>query len=138
MPQLGLVLQAVSAVATVASMGQQQKASRAQAQQQSVKAAFERRQAVRQTQIQRSQMLASGTAMGGTGGSALAGGMASLGSQLGGNLGYGTQMSGISRNINMYNANASMLQGVAGFTGGLAGYFPAQQPTPELPQSSFR
>jgi len=112
----------LGAVAQVASMSAQNKANKAAQRQQAVKASFERRQAVRQTQIQRAQMQASGEAMGGQGGSALAGGIASLSSQLGTNLGYGTEMSGISRQINMYNARASMWSGIAGLADGLSDY----------------
>jgi len=130
-------LAVISAVSTVASISASSKASKASARQQALQAARERRQAVRQTQIQRAQMMASGVAMGGQGGSALAGGQASLNSQLGTNLGYGTQMSGISRQINMYNARASMFEGIAGLAGGLSKYDFGAAQAATVPDSSF-
>jgi hypothetical protein len=132
------VLAVISAVSTVASISASSKASKASAGQQALQAARERRQAFRQTQIQRAQMMNSGVSTGGQDGSALAGGQASLSSQLGTNLGYGTQMSGISRQINMYNARASMFEGIAGLAGGLSNYnFGAAPASPALPTSSF-
>jgi len=130
-------LAVISAVSTVASISASSKASKASARQQALQAARERRQAFRQTQIQRAQMMASGVAMGGQDGSALAGGQASLSSQLGTNLGYGTQMSGISRQINMYNARASMFNGIAGLAGGLSNYNVGAAPAATVPDSSF-
>lgn len=50
------------------------------------------RQQVRQARIAQSSMLNVGAQTGGMGGSALAGGMSSIGSQLGGNLDYMTQI----------------------------------------------
>ena len=52
--------------------------------------------------------------MGVTGGSGLAGGQASLSSQLGGNLGFAGQMSGLSQEISMQQSRAQTAGAVAG------------------------
>lgn len=57
------------------------------------------REALRQAQIQRAQIRSAGAAAGALGGSAVSGAMGSVSSQLGTQLGYATQMSGISNRI---------------------------------------
>jgi len=117
----------VSAVAAVGGLLQQRKAVRsqeraaaAQAQaverqerQQEVAAAASRRRSVRSAQVQRARALASAQALGATGGSAIAGGTASLRSQLGTNLGFQTQMSGLSREISGFSQQAGVAMGQA-------------------------
>lgn len=98
------------------------------------------RQQIRQSRIAQSSMLNVGAQTGGMGGSALAGGMSSVGSQLGSNLGYMSQIASANTAIGKfalgYNtemANASMAasrQQLAGaqlgmatsIFGGLGGY----------------
>jgi hypothetical protein len=52
--------------------------------------------------------------MGVTGGSGLAGGQASLSSQLGGSLGFAGQMSGLSQEISMQQSRAQTAGAIAG------------------------
>lgn len=104
---------AASVAGTVYSISQQQKAARAQEksiraqqQQQQLQTRRSQRAALRQQQIQMAQLRAGALGMGVTGGSALAGGAASLASQTGEALGFGSQMSGLSRQISMFNQQA--------------------------------
>lgn len=117
MPAAVPVITAVSGVATVAgtlySINQQKKAARAQEaslaaqqQQQALQVRRSQRAAIRQRQLQQAQLQAGALGMGVTGGSALAGGGASLASQTGEALGFGSQMSGLSRQITMFNQQA--------------------------------
>lgn len=99
--------------ATVYSVNQQKKAASAQRaslaaqqQQQALQTRRSQRAAIRQQQIQQAQLRASALGMGVVGGSAIAGGEASLASQTGEALGYGSQMSGLSRQITMFNQQA--------------------------------
>lgn len=114
--------QAIQVVAAVASLAQQRRAirsqeraagaqmeiAREQQRQQELQAAVSRRRTIRAAQIERARTLASGQAMGAIGGSAIAGGMTSLSSQLGGALGYQTQMTDLSRNISGLSQQAGM------------------------------
>ena len=112
--EAALVISAVTAtVGTVASISQQQKAARAQAQQQQLQSRRSQRQAVREAQIRRAQTLATAQAAGAMGGSAVGGGLSSLSSQLGGTLGYASQMSGLSKEITMASSRAQTAGAVA-------------------------
>jgi hypothetical protein len=82
--------------------------AREQQRQQELQAAVSRRRTIRAAQIERARTLASGQAMGAIGGSAIAGGTTSLSSQLGGALGYQTQMTDLSRNISGLSQQAGM------------------------------
>jgi hypothetical protein len=84
-----------AAVGTVASIQQGKKAARAgaaaaavQKQQQQAQAARSRRAALREAQMKRAQALVQSQAVGGAGGSGVAGGLSSLNSQVGSGLGF--------------------------------------------------
>lgn len=117
------VINAIAAVTTVAGVvGQanaQNKAAAAQERQQQLQVQMQRRQAIRQAQLQRAQTLTSGYAAGASGSSALGGGVSSLGSQLGSQFGYSSQMSGISGNINMFNAQGARFGALATLGGNI-------------------
>jgi len=113
LPVITAVSGAATVVGTVYSINQQKKAARAQEaslaaqqQQQALQVRRSQRAAIRQQQIQQAQLQAGALGMGVTGGSALAGGGASLASQTGEALGFGSQMSGLSRRITMFNQQA--------------------------------
>lgn len=124
---------------TAVSVTEQKKASKAQARQQGLSARRSQRQAIRESQIRRAQSQVQAGAMGVTGGSGLAGGQASLSSQLGGNLGFAGQMSGLSQQITMAQSRAQTAGAVAGLgmqvfqgTGGFDKLNAAfSKPTPE-------
>ena len=115
MPQAALVIGAVSAVAgTVGSFvmqskarSEQRRASRLSQQQQQVATRRSRMQAIRRAQIARAQVIASGVASGSAGSSANFGGQSSVAAQTGGNLGFSTQMSGLSGLIGAANQSAA-------------------------------
>ena len=110
-----ITLAAVASVAgTAVSIKQGQEASAAQRRQQGLSARRSQRQAIREAQIRRAQSQVQAGAMGVTGGSGLAGGQASLSSQLGGNLGFAGQMSGLSQEITMAQSRAQTAGAVAG------------------------
>ena len=109
------ILGATAAVAgTAVSIKQGKEASKAQARQQGLSARRSQRQAIREAQIRRAQSQVQAGAMGVTGGSGLAGGQASLSSQLGGSLGFAGQMSGLSQQISMAQSRAQTAGAVAG------------------------
>ena len=103
-----------SVVGTVQSNRAQKKAAGAQRQQQQLQSRRSQRQAVREAQIRRAQGQVQAGALGVTGGSGLAGGQASLSSQLGGNIGFAGQMSGLSQEISMQQGRAQQGQALAG------------------------
>lgn len=108
------VVGAVATVAgTVASVNAQKKAARLQQEQQTLATRRSSRQAIREAQIRRAQTRSSAQALGVVGGSAEAGGMASLGSQLGSALGFSSQMSGLSKQIGMAQSRANTAGAVA-------------------------
>lgn len=144
---------AVGATATVAgtvmSQRAQKKAAAAQQRQQEVATRRSRRQAIRQAQIARAQSVASASASGATGSSAALGGQSSVGSQLGSDLGFSTQMSGLSRDISNFSSRAQTGQALAGLGqlgmgigqsmgASFSGLFPQQKPTsPGQAQMNF-
>lgn len=117
MPQAP-VIAAIAGVAAVAgtavSINQQKKAAAATRRQQGLSARRSQRQAIREAQIRRAQSQVQAGAMGVTGGSGLAGGQASLSSQLGGSLGFAGQMSGLSQQISMAQSRAQTAGAIAG------------------------
>lgn len=118
MGAIAAVIGAVSAVGgTVASLNAQKRASRLQQQQQTLATRRSQREAVREAQIRRAQTMASAQALGAVGGSAVAGGTASLGSQLGGALGFSSQMSGLSKQIGMAQSRAATAGAIANLGG---------------------
>ena len=105
---------ALLAAGTVVNVQQQRKASKAQLRQQGLSARRSQRQAIREAQIRRAQSQVQAGAMGVTAGSGLAGGQASLSSQLGSNIGFAGQMSGLSQQITMAQSRAQTAGAVAG------------------------
>ncbi len=115
-----IVIGAVAAVGgTVMQMKAQKKAAAASRRQQDLSTQRSNRQAIREAQLQRAQAIAAGASMGALGGSALAGGLGSLGSQLGSGLGFSSQMSGLSADIEKFQQKAAMWGGVASIGGSL-------------------
>lgn len=115
------VLQAVAAVVTIGgtaySVSEQRKGKKAnqeiarrQQRQQALRAARSRRMAFRELQIKRAQAQASQAALGLSGSSGAAGGLASLTSQYGANLGYGSSMTNLSREITGFSSIAQTAQ----------------------------
>jgi len=78
-----------------------------------------RRQAARRLQLQRANMRAQAEGRGLAGGSALAGARGSLSSQLGTQLGFSTQMSGLSNEISNFQQQQIFAQNRADMFGGL-------------------
>ena len=70
-----------------------------QRRQQQLQSQMQRRQSIRSAQLQRAQAMSFGQAAGGAGGSGMAGGLSSFGSQFGAGSGYATQQSGINQNL---------------------------------------
>lgn len=118
MPQAALVVGAVASVAgTLISYSGQRKAAKAQQQQQALATRRSQRQAIRQYQIQRAQSVASAQGSGTMASSGVAGGVGGLSSQLGESLGFSTQMSGLSQNINRGMSLANFGSGLASLGG---------------------
>jgi hypothetical protein len=67
--------------------------------------------------------MASAEALGATGGSAISGGVSSLGSQLATNVGFQTQMSGLSREISGFSQQAGVAMGQARRAEGMSNLF---------------
>ena len=114
-----------------ASARLQRQAAQRQIRMQQQQAARERRSAIRQAILARSQARTIAAATGQIGGTAFLGGMASLTSQLGANLGYGTMMSGLGQEYTSLSAQAAYQSGLASMYGtiadlgfGLAGRLP--------------
>lgn len=120
MPQAIAVIGAVASVGgTIMAVNQQKKAARLQQRQQDLATRRSQRQAIREAQIRRAQALSSAQALGGAGGSGVAGGISSLGSQLGGSLGFSSQMSGLSNEIGIASSRANTFGAIAGLGGSL-------------------
>jgi len=104
---------AASTIGTLSSISGQRKAAKAQQQQQALATQRSRRQAIRQAQLQRAQATATAQGQGSLGSSGAIGGIGALGSQLGEQFGFSTQMSGLSANIASGQKQASFGQGLA-------------------------
>ena len=104
---------AFSVVQQQKAAGQQRKARRAQQRQQELKARRQRIRAVRQQQIASSQARAAAAGLGGLETSGFRGGQTALQANLGAGLGFSTQMSGLSRNISMFQQKAADAMGLA-------------------------
>lgn len=118
MPQTLAIIGAVASIGgTIASVSAQRKAARLQQEQQTLATRRSQREAIREAQIRRAQTMASAQAFGAVGGSAVAGGTASLGSQLGGALGFSSQMSGLSKEISIAQSQAATAGAIAGLGG---------------------
>lgn len=146
---MGPVAAVIGAVATVGGTVMQYKAQKkaaaASRRQQDLSTQRSNRQSIREAQLQRAQAITAGASMGALGGSALAGGLGSLGSQLGSGLGFSSQMSGLSADIEKFQRRAATWGAVAGMGGSLfqaAGGFdafgqafnkqPTKAPTPSM------
>ena len=130
-----LILGAVTVASTAASISQSKKAqaagerqAAAQRQQQEVAATRSRRSAFREAQIKRSQAQARAEALNASQGSGVAGGQASLQSQLGSGLGYAGQQTALSGLISQAGiqqqaalTNADMFGSIAGLGMQVAG-----------------
>ena len=123
---LGAVGAAAGVVSTVKSAKSAKAASatavqvaQAQVQQQKVAATRQRRQAVRSFIRRRSQLRAAGAAAG-VQGSGVAGGLASLSSQFGANLGFGSQMGALSGQITTLSGIQATQQAQSGMYGNIA------------------
>ena len=135
MPQTLAVIGAVTSVAgTVASYSQQKRASRAQQQQQTLARRRSARQNIRQAQIARARALASAEGSGASGGSGQFGGINSIGSRLGGALGFSSQQSALSGVVSSAQSRAQTYSGIAGLGstlfrlgGGFNAIFPDEQ-----------
>ena len=98
MPPALMVIGAVVSVAgTAKSLAAQRKASNAAQKQQELQVARQRRQGIREAILKRSQAQASAQGLGAGSSSGAFGGIGAIGSQLGSNLGYGTQQTALSR-----------------------------------------
>lgn len=123
MGPLALFLGAVLSVGgTVGAISQQNRAARLQQRQEQLNTQRNRRQAIREFQIQRAQATAGAVAAGAGGSSGMAGGIGGLSSQIGADLGFGTQMSGLSTDINRATRAANFYSGLSGVGQGLFGY----------------
>lgn len=131
----------VGAVATVGgtaySINAQQDASRAQKKQQTLSTRASRRQAIREAQLSRAQAVALASASGATGSSAAAQGQGSIQSQLGTQLGFSGQMSGLSRQISSASGRATFGKDIAGLGGSLFSYGAARGGLDNLSLPSF-
>lgn len=120
---MGPVAAVIGAVATVGGTvmqySAQKKAAKAAQRQQNLSTQRSNRQAIREAQLQRAQAIAAGASMGALGGSALAGGLGSLGAQLGSGLGFSSQMSSLSNDINKFQQRAATWGAIAGIGGSL-------------------
>jgi hypothetical protein len=89
----------------------QRSAAATQQRMQQQQATRQRRSAIRSSLVRRQQMLSQARALGAEGSSAIGGGISSLSSQLGANLGFGSMMSGLGQQY------SSLTQQAADFTG---------------------
>lgn len=118
-PAIAVIGAVASVVGTVASIGASRRAAAEQRKQTALVARRERRSAIRGMQIKRAQALASAGAVGAGTGSGAIGGIGALTSQLGSNIGFGTQMSALSNLITKHQQQASTFAGIAGLGQGL-------------------
>lgn len=120
---MGPVAAVIGAVATVGGTvmqyNAQKKAAKTAKKQQDLATQRSNRQSIREAQLARAQAIAASASMGALGGSALAGGLGSLGSQLGSGLGFSSQMSNLSSDIEKYQRRAAMWGSVASMGGSL-------------------
>lgn len=123
--------------AAQAAAGYQRQAMQAQATMQQQQALRQRRSAIRSSILARSQMRAQAQALGTFDTSGFAGGLGSISSQLGANLGFGSMMSGLGEQYSQLSMAAVQQQGQAALYGSIAdigfGFgqrlTPAQKPT---------
>lgn len=137
--------------AAVGSLSAQSRAAQAsqaavntQRQQAQQQATFERRRAIRQFLMERQLRVNLAAAQGLEGGSAAAGGIGSMGSQLGTNLGYGSLQSGLSNKYfgqtlqaQRLTGQAQLLEGISNMAFGFAGRVPSSGSFDILPSNMF-
>lgn len=120
MGPVAVVIGAVAAVGgTIMQYSAQRRAAKASRKQQELSTQRSNRQAIREAQLRRAEALSAASSMGVLGGSAIAGGLSSLGSQLGSGLGYSSQMSSLSADIEKFQQKAAMWGAVSGMGGSL-------------------
>lgn len=116
-PALIPVLAAVSTTAVVAgTVGQykaQEKSARLQQRSNTLATRRSAIQAIREVQMKRASTINEAVSSGANGGSAVAGGVSSLGSQLGSGLGYASQQSGLSNGIAKAGQQAELFGAIA-------------------------
>lgn len=114
----GLGLSAAGTAFSIASQSkaasQQKKARAAQQRQQQLQVRRSQVQAMREAQITAARQRAAAGAIGGLETSGVLGGRAAIGSQLGAGLGFASQMSGLSRDIGMFQQQAANISGMSG------------------------
>jgi hypothetical protein len=110
-----MVVGAVVGVAgTIASASASRKAAKAQERQQALATQRSRRQAIREAQALRARTMNMAAGMNAQGSSAVQGGLSALSSQVGSELGFSTQMSGLSRQISRLSTRADTFGAAAG------------------------
>lgn len=123
MPNIALVIGTVaSVVGTVASISSSNRAARARRQQETLTRRRTSRQAIRESQIRRAQAVSTARGAGAGVSSGASGGIGSLTSQVGEQLGYASQYSALSNIVTTQMARADMWSGVANLGGGLMSY----------------
>lgn len=111
MPQFLAV--AALVIGTIGQHKAQEKAANLQQQSNTLATRRSSIQAIREVQMKRASTINEAVSSGAQGGSAVAGGITGLGSQLGSGLGYASQQSGISTQINKANQQAELFGAVA-------------------------
>lgn len=114
-PAIGIIGAVASVVGTVASISASRKAAAAQQKQQQLQRRRSSRQAIREAQIRRAQTVATAQGAGALGSSAVAGGVGSLTSQVGEQLGFSSQYSALSNIVTEQKSRADMFAGLANF-----------------------
>lgn len=125
MPIIGTVAAVVGTVVAIKgaqdSRRAQEETARLKQQQQELASRRSQRKAIREAQLVRAQAIASAQGSGTLQGSGAAGGIGSISSQLGTELGFASQMTGLSRDITQSQINASNAAGRADFGSSLVG-----------------
>lgn len=132
-PAIGVIGAVASVVGTVASISASRKAAAAQQKQQQLQRRRSSRQAIREAQIRRSQAIATAQGAGALGSSAVAGGVGSLQSQLGEQMGFSSQYSALSNIVTQQKSRADMFAGIANFGGQFADFSFLQPKTQATP-----
>jgi hypothetical protein len=120
MPQLAPVLAIIGIGAGIASSQASAQATATQRRQAQEQAQFERRRAIRQVLMERALAVNVAATTGLEGGSAARGGITSLGSQFGTNLGFTSLQSGLNNQYYQQTQRAETLSGVSNLFTGLS------------------
>lgn len=105
---LGAILGIMTAITAVKQYQAQERTYDIQQRQNELDARRSRVAAIREAQMKRAALVNEAASMGAQGGSAVSGGMTSLGSQLGSGLGYSSQYTNLSRDLNKASQQAEM------------------------------